>query len=494
MAVDFTQGPATASGDTGGAAAPKETAYDVANTDLFRDLNRSIADRNEQFAATTDPDKLDRFDSIVLSDQLAPSATFRDRLRAWVRGGGNLILTDSAVRELPEFADVDATDVEKRDQYVGPDLVPQGAGGVERPRGRQRRHGDRPAGDLAVLGQARGRAVQQRPAPPDLRARAARLPDPVHEPRRGHGRRATAARRRRGTSSATSTRRRAGAPWRPRSRAATTDSGNLLDRTSMGELKYGDGKVRFLGALMPQPTQAFSHDFGIEPYSLTYTGHILLRNMLETPDRTVRSTGPGAPGFQAPSCAGRGGFTVGERHGPRARHADGLLAPGARARAGRRVPDVGRPARRPRAAGGALPQPRAVVLLGRPGEPPRAPRDRRLLLRPLHDAPAQRRARPAPGDAAAVERALRQAPVVLPARVVRPGRVLQARPARVRRAQPAAAGDLLPADAQRARERRGAARPAGRRALPHRHAARRAHVPAALRAAAGEAGATTGCA
>src|SRR3712207_9094983 len=60
---------------------------------------------------------------------------------------------------------------------------------------------------------------------------------------------------------------------------------------------------------MPQPTQAFSHDFGIEPYSLTYTGHILLRNMLETPDRTVESTGPGAPGFKAPSCAGSGGVT-----------------------------------------------------------------------------------------------------------------------------------------------------------------------------------------
>src|SRR5204863_6492971 len=42
----------------------------------------------------------------------------------------------------------------------------------------------------------------------------------------------------------------------------------LLDRTAMGELKLGDGKVRFLGTLLPQPTEKFAHDFGLEPYAV----------------------------------------------------------------------------------------------------------------------------------------------------------------------------------------------------------------------------------
>jgi hypothetical protein len=308
MNVDFSQGPATASGDTGGAAAPKETAYDVANTDLFRDLNRSIGEAGERFSATRDQDGLDRFDSIVLADQLPPSATFRDRLRAWVRGGGNLVLTDSALRELPEFADVDATEIEKRDQYVGQiSFLKEPAAGTD-PEGGSAETVTDPLATTPFSVKQEGarfnsglRRQTYEPVPLGFPIQYTEATDD------------NAVGADRGTSPAWDVKRdvfeKAGGRTVATGVAGGDDgTANLLDRTSMGELKYGDGKVRFLGALMPQPTQAFSHDFGIEPYSLTYTGHILLRNMLETPDRAVRSTGPGAPGFRPPSCVGRGGF------------------------------------------------------------------------------------------------------------------------------------------------------------------------------------------
>jgi hypothetical protein len=80
-----------------------------------------------------------------------------------------------------------------------------------------------------------------------------------------------------------------------------------LDRTSVGEVVAGKGRVRFIGALAPQPSQEFDHDFGIEPYSLTYTGHLLLRNALEWPARPILPDGGQGPGG---SASGGGGPTA----------------------------------------------------------------------------------------------------------------------------------------------------------------------------------------
>jgi hypothetical protein len=52
-------------------------------------------------------------------------------------------------------------------------------------------------------------------------------------------------------------------------------------RVTYGEIPVGQGTVRVLGALLPQPTQAYDHQLGIEPYSVTYTGYVLMRNLLE---------------------------------------------------------------------------------------------------------------------------------------------------------------------------------------------------------------------
>jgi hypothetical protein len=48
-----------------------------------------------------------------------------------------------------------------------------------------------------------------------------------------------------------------------------------------GELSLGQGKVRVLGALLPQPTEEFDHQEGLESYALTYTGYELAQNLTD---------------------------------------------------------------------------------------------------------------------------------------------------------------------------------------------------------------------
>ncbi len=55
-----------------------------------------------------------------------------------------------------------------------------------------------------------------------------------------------------------------------------------------GEVPMGEGRIRVLGALLPDPTEDFYHPFGLQNYAVTYTGYTLLANMLlwENPAQT----------------------------------------------------------------------------------------------------------------------------------------------------------------------------------------------------------------
>jgi len=52
------------------------------------------------------------------------------------------------------------------------------------------------------------------------------------------------------------------------------------DQATLGELRLGSGKVRIIGALLPMPTEQYYHPFGLANYSLTYTGYQVLQNAL----------------------------------------------------------------------------------------------------------------------------------------------------------------------------------------------------------------------
>jgi hypothetical protein len=62
--------------------------------------------------------------------------------------------------------------------------------------------------------------------------------------------------------------------------AGAGDASAVLGRVTLGEIPLGKGKIRVAGALLPQPTEDFDHTLGLEPYAVTYTGYILVRNLL----------------------------------------------------------------------------------------------------------------------------------------------------------------------------------------------------------------------
>jgi uncharacterized repeat protein (TIGR01451 family) len=53
------------------------------------------------------------------------------------------------------------------------------------------------------------------------------------------------------------------------------------DQVTLGELEIGDGVVRLLGALVPMPTERYYHPFGLANYALTYSGYQVLNNVLQ---------------------------------------------------------------------------------------------------------------------------------------------------------------------------------------------------------------------
>lgn len=58
--------------------------------------------------------------------------------------------------------------------------------------------------------------------------------------------------------------------------AGTTGTGH----TSLGSVRLGKGQVRIIGSLLPNPSGAFTHPFGVNSYDLTYWGYQLLENAL----------------------------------------------------------------------------------------------------------------------------------------------------------------------------------------------------------------------
>ena len=426
--IEFTQGPATTDGATGGDAPARQRAYDVANTDFFRDLGRQVVDPKQGFD-TVDPaaviagrQSLDGFESIVLADDPLPgytgayggrlrptgsptpdvafsgsasppgadagpgavpgstyekeftigandgdgtakvrvdwgsavndfdlyvdrieedgkrtrvaqstnaqgSGTFEEatipepspgryvvqvfnyaatdpsftgkvsftplaaassdsgrystrdkdqwaaKLRDYVAGGGNLVLTDGALRMLPELAGLKDSAVTEQKVYAGQTTFATADG--------KDTNGDRLARFIAQPGarfNAGNRRQMYEPTPLGFSIQSASGGDESNARQFDVDRAAweKAGGRTAGTSAD----------------AGTRDAAPVYDRVTLGELKQGKGQIRIAGAMLPQPTEKFDHPFGLEPYALTYTGYIVMRNLLDTTAKGL----PGLPG------------------------------------------------------------------------------------------------------------------------------------------------------------------------------------------------------
>jgi hypothetical protein len=311
MDVEFFQGEATLSRDSSGFNPSSLEGYDVANTDLFEDLNGNIADPNQRFrridpaAIAAGRQNLDSFTSIVLSDLVPGRDAFLDKLQGWVRDGGNLVLTDSALRLLPEYVDLDAKTIADRKMYLG-QVSFQTADGADDAADIKHPLATRPY-PVAQLGARFNSGLRRQVYEPVPLGFAIEHPEDTEDNSVGDNFAASPA----WDVEREALEQNAGAKTAATAVEAGPDgSGVELDRTSVGEAVVGKGRVRFIGALAPQPSQEFDHDFGIEPYSLTYTGHLLLRNALEWPARPIQPDAGEGPGVAAGGGAAGGGGPI----------------------------------------------------------------------------------------------------------------------------------------------------------------------------------------
>jgi hypothetical protein len=199
------------------------------------------------------------------------------KLREFVDGGGNLILTDGALRAMPGLTGMPVSAVGQSTVYAGQLSFEKAAGEstvkdplltapltVSQPGARfnagmrRQMYEPTPVG-FAIQSQDRNGSDQSNARQWDIDRKAFEaIPDS-----------------RIVASSAD---------------PGTRDAAPVYDLVAMGEVKRGKGQIRFAGALLPQPTEEFDHELGLEPYAVTYTGYIVFRNLLATAAEQAKGT------------------------------------------------------------------------------------------------------------------------------------------------------------------------------------------------------------
>jgi hypothetical protein len=199
------------------------------------------------------------------------------KLGDWVKGGGNLVLTDGALRALPELINVPGEAVSQQTVYAGQSAFALGtegdtlkdplARGVAQPGARFNDGMRRQMFEPTPL----GFAIQDAGGADESNARQFDV-DRVAWENAG------------GRTVATS------------ADAGARDAAAVYNRVTIGEAALGKGDIRIAGALLPQPTEKFDHQYGLEPYATTYTGYVLARNLLESLNRAKTAANVGTIG------------------------------------------------------------------------------------------------------------------------------------------------------------------------------------------------------
>jgi hypothetical protein len=244
----YVHDPEVITDDDGNGAGPLDAGdaqrpYRVTRMRFFKDLNRHASRRIRPIRVRQvlrRRVKLKRYQSLVLANDAMPegrnAAAWYRKLKRWVKRGGNLIVTDAAAEPaLSTLGLVPESAISMAKHYVG--FVD---------------FGDR-----------------SHPLNAGLRGVASQTYDTVPIGYR-FGEENSAPN------------------WKVESAAWETDGGVTLGTNGTGQTIYGEkpvgkGRVRFLGALLPDPTEEFDHPYGLQNYAVTYTGYTLLQNMLRDP-------------------------------------------------------------------------------------------------------------------------------------------------------------------------------------------------------------------
>jgi hypothetical protein len=280
--VSFSEGPAN--------PVPEQAAYDVSRMDFFRDLNRYVPDAQQLTALNvddilSDPATLDQYDTVVVANDFMPGSGYTEAQRTayaaalsdFARGGGNLTLTDAALDGLPALGTgIGAEQVRTGVFYAGWSDFDDGDGPTY-----DRHH---LAKGVNKEGTAEGQGSVDEQDFDNRHQTYEPVPIGYYISPEGSG-------------NASCTSDRCDSPnwivdqgaWEA---AGGTTAGRTLVRetpepespshtgTSVGELPHGSGVIRIAGALLPDPSEANYHPYGLSSYALTYTGYQLVENLL----------------------------------------------------------------------------------------------------------------------------------------------------------------------------------------------------------------------
>ena len=249
-----------------------QVGYNVANTDYFRDLRRVTRSPMVRLrpgdldslpgtarGGDQPPSRFQGLNTVVVADHTDADPA---ELAEFARNGGNVVLTDAALQLAPDVAGLAEGAVRKHYGYVGyADLDrdhPMTQGLYERAREmfdpvglgypllmERDQYWPCQAGDCEE-------SITHNSAPMWTIARAAW---------RDAG----------GTTVATAD--------PPESRKGLYE-GTETDKTILGTMPMGGGRLVVFGGILPQPTEAYPHWFGLNPYTVTIPGQqLLLRSM-----------------------------------------------------------------------------------------------------------------------------------------------------------------------------------------------------------------------
>lgn len=173
------------------------------------------------------------------------------KLRAFVEGGGNLVLTDGASRALPHLGVGAPADV--RPQVVYAPYVAFTSDGANDT------YGDPLAKDVNQPGAAEGSGHRHQTQEPVPLGYAIQDADGANK---GHS-----------FSWAVSQ----GAWAKAKGRVVGMVGGGV----TLGEIERGAGRIRLAGGLLPDPEERYDHPYGLSSYALTYTGWQLFENLVQ---------------------------------------------------------------------------------------------------------------------------------------------------------------------------------------------------------------------
>ncbi len=186
---------------------------------------------------------LSGYDTFVIPgsaiEQIADEPATIEVIRAWVEGGGNLVLTDSALQFF-DLSGLTADAVDSINRYMG---------GIKM--------------DLnhPLLAKVRGGVKQTyEPTPLGFAVGANAAPNWFLDPEAYKGLGGEIAGLECGT---------------PQLEDPCRENG-----VALGRVAVGSGQIQFIGALLPDPTEEFYHPYGLDHYATTYSGNQILRNML----------------------------------------------------------------------------------------------------------------------------------------------------------------------------------------------------------------------